>query len=140
MTARFSLETERPEQSIDITKRVKALVVESGVARGVCQVMVLHSTAAIVVNETADPNIGEDVIDALGAMVPTKNDWLHDKIDDNAHSHVKASLLGPSELLPIDEGELVLGTWQGIWLFEFDGPRTRTVAVHVVASDSPQPR
>jgi secondary thiamine-phosphate synthase enzyme len=136
MTARFSLETERPEQSIDITERVKALVKESGVARGVCQVMVLHSTAAIVINETADPNIGQDVIDALSAMVPRKNDWLHDKIDDNAHSHVKASLLGPSELIPIEAGELLLGTWQGIWFFEFDGPRTRSVAVHVVAAGS----
>jgi secondary thiamine-phosphate synthase enzyme len=136
MSARFTLETERPEQSIDITERVKALVKEAGVARGVCQVMVLHSTAAIVVNETADPNIGQDVIDALGAMVPTKNDWLHDKIDDNAHSHVKASLLGPSELIPIEAGELLLGTWQGIWFFEFDGPRTRSVAVHVVAAGS----
>jgi secondary thiamine-phosphate synthase enzyme len=136
MTARFSLETERPEQSIDITERVKALVKESGVARGVCQVMVLHSTAAIVINETADPNIGQDVIDALSAMVPRKNDWLHDKIDDNAHSHVKASLLGPSELIPIEAGELLLGTWQGIWFFEFDGPRTRSVAVHVVAAQA----
>jgi secondary thiamine-phosphate synthase enzyme len=136
MSARFTLETERPEQSIDITERVKALVKEAGVARGVCQVMVLHSTAAIVVNETADPNIGQDVIDALGAMVPTKNDWLHDKIDDNAHSHVKASLLGPSELIPIEAGELLLGTWQGIWLFEFDGPRTRSVAVHMVAAEA----
>ena len=136
MSLRFTLETERPEQSVDITERVKALVAGAGVTRGVCQVMVLHSTAAIVVNETADPNIGLDVIGALGAMVPTKNDWLHDKIDDNAHSHVKASLLGPSELIPIEQGELVLGTWQGIWFFEFDGPRTRTVAVHIVASEA----
>jgi len=136
MSLRFSLETERPEQAIDITGRVKALVAEARVARGVCQVMVLHSTAAIVINETADPNIGQDVIDGLGAMVPTKRGWLHDEIDDNAHAHVKASLLGPSELLPIEGGELVLGTWQGIWLFEFDGPRTRSVAVHVVADEA----
>ncbi len=136
MSARFTLNTERPEQSIDITERVKALVVEAGVARGVCQVMVLHSTAAIVVNETADPNIGRDVLTALGAMLPTKQKWLHDEIDDNAHSHIKASLLGPSELIPIENGELLLGTWQGIWLFEFDGPRTRSVAVHVVAAEA----
>ena len=93
--------------------------------------MTLHSTAAIVVNEVADPNIGRDLIAALGRMVPTKNDWLHDRIDDNAHAHVKASLLGPSELIPIEDGELLLGTWQGIWLFEFDGPRTRVVAVSI---------
>ncbi len=132
MTETFSVETSAPEQSIDVTDRVKAIVEKSGVARGLCQVMVLHSTAAIVVNEVADPNIGRDVIGALGALVPTRNDWLHDRIDDNAHSHVKASLLGPSELLPVEGGALLLGQWQGIWLFEFDGPRTRRVAVHVL--------
>ena len=94
--------------------------------------MVLHSTCAVVVNETADPNIGADVIRALGSLVPTHNDWLHDLKDDNAHAHVKASLLGPSELIPIVDGELLLGKWQAIWLFEFDGPRTRRVAVHLV--------
>ena len=134
MTESFSVETERPEQAIDITDRVKAIVKDAGVAQGLCQVMVLHSTAAIVVNEVADPNIGRDVIRALGDAVPTKNDWLHDRIDDNAHAHVKASILGPSEILPVRDGELLLGTWQGIWLFEFDGPRTRKLAVHFVTA------
>ena len=120
------------EQSIDITDRVKAIVKRAELVHGLCQVMVLHSTAAIVVNEVADPNIGRDVIAALGRVVPTKNDWLHDRIDDNAHSHLKASLLGPSEVIPVRDGELLLGRWQGIWLFEFDGPRTRKVAVHLV--------
>jgi secondary thiamine-phosphate synthase enzyme len=133
VTSIFQVETLEPEQSIDVTDRVKAIVKEAGVERGLCQIMVLHSTAAIVVNEVADPNIGRDVISALGAMVPTKNDWLHDRIDDNAHSHVKASLLGPSEVVPVQGGELLLGRWQGIWLFEFDGPRERRVAVHIVA-------
>ena len=130
--SRFRVETERPQQAVDVTERVRALVEQAGVVRGLCQVMVLHSTAAIVVNETADPNIGQDVLDALDACVPTKNDWLHDRIDDNAHSHVKASLLGPSECIPVEDGALVLGTWQGIWLFEFDGPRSREISVHVV--------
>ncbi len=132
MTELISLETQQPEQSIDITDRVKAIVKRAELAHGLCQVMVLHSTAAIVVNEVADPNIGRDVIAALGRAVPTKNDWLHDRIDDNAHSHLKASLLGPSEVIPVRDGELLLGSWQGIWLFEFDGPRTRKVAVHLV--------
>lgn len=135
MTEIFEIETGQPEQSIDITERVKTIVKAAEVRHGLCQVIVLHSTAAIVVNEVADPNIGRDVIAALGRVVPTRNDWLHDRIDDNAHSHVKASLLGPSETLPLRDGELLLGTWQGIWLFEFDGPRTRRVAVHFV-SDS----
>ena len=134
MTEIFSLDTSEPEQSIDITDRVKAIVKNAGVSSGLCQIMVLHSTAAVVVNEVADPNIGRDVIDALGRAVPRHNDWLHDQIDDNAHAHVKASLLGPSEVVPIRDGELLLGTWQGIWLFEFDGPRTRRVAVHLLVS------
>ena len=96
---------------------------------GFCHVMALHSTAAIVVNETADPNIGRDVITALGRLVPAKADWLHDQRDDNAHSHIKASLLGSSETIPMQEGKLLLGTWQGIWLLEFDGPRERKISV-----------
>jgi len=129
----FSVDTERPEQAIDITSQVRDAVKRAGIASGLCHVMVLHSTAAVVVNETADPNIGADVIEALGRSVPRDGDWLHDRIDDNAHSHIKGSLLGPSELIPLRDGELVLGTWQGIWLFEFDGPRTRKVSVHVLA-------
>ncbi len=128
----FTIETRELEQSFDITARVREVVEHAGVARGLCHVIVLHSTAAVVVNETADPNIGADVIRALGSLVPARNDWLHDQKDDNAHAHVKASLLGPSELIPIVDGELLLGKWQAIWLFEFDGPRTRQVAVHLV--------
>src|SRR5262245_64670701 len=87
--------------------------------------MVLHSTAAIVVNETDDPNIGADLIRALDRAVPEHAGWLHDRIDDNAHAHIKAALLGPSELVPIADGDLLLGTWQRILLVEFDGPRRR---------------
>jgi len=132
MTEIFELETQQVQQSLDLTSRVREIVKRAGVERGLCQVMVLHSTCAVVVNETADPNIGRDVLDALERSVPTQGDWLHDRIDDNAAAHIKASLLGPSEMLPIDRGELLLGTWQGIWLFEFDGPRRRRVAVHVL--------
>ena len=130
----FEVTTPAPQAALDITGQVRELVAKAGVTRGSCQVMVLHSTAAIVVNETADPNIGQDVIDAFEAVFPTRNDWLHDRIDDNAHAHVKASLLGASELIPIVDGELVLGRWQAVWLFEFDGPRTRRVIVHVLGS------
>ena len=128
----FTIETREPEQSFDITARVREVVERAGLARGLCHVMVLHSTCAIVVNETADLNIGVDVIRALGSLIPTRNDWLHDLKDDNAHAHVKASLLGPSELIPIVDGALLLGKWQAIWLFEFDGPRERRVAVHLL--------
>lgn len=125
----FIVSSEESEQSFDITERVRDIAKRSGVSTGFCHVMALHSTAAIVVNETADPNIGRDMIAALGRIVPTKADWLHDLRDDNAHSHIKASLLGSSETIPMQDGELVLGTWQGIWLFEFDGPRERKISV-----------
>ena len=128
----ITVDTQKAEQAIDIGPRVVEVVSRSGVDSGLCQVMVLHSTAAVVVNETADPNIGADIVSALQATVPTRNDWLHDRKDDNAHAHLKASLLGPSEMLPIQAGELLLGTWQGIWLMEFDGPRQRKVAVHIL--------
>jgi len=128
----ITVDTQKAEQAIDIGPRVVEVVSRSGVDSGLCQVMVLHSTAAVVVNETADPNIGADIVSALQATVPTRNDWLHDRKDDNAHAHLKASLLGPSETLPIQAGELLLGTWQGIWLMEFDGPRQRKVAVHIL--------
>jgi secondary thiamine-phosphate synthase enzyme len=97
-------------------------------------VMVLHSTAALVVNETDDPNIGADLIRALDRAVPEHAGWLHDRIDDNAHAHIKASLLGPSELLSIRAGELVLGTWQRLLLLEFDGPRERRISVQMISS------
>jgi len=129
----LTVDTKEAEQAIDIGSQVMEVVSRSGVDSGLCQVMVLHSTAAVVVNETADPNIGADIVAALQGVVPTRNDWLHDRKDDNAHAHLKASILGPSEMLPIQGGELLLGTWQGIWLLEFDGPRQRRVAVHILA-------
>ena len=95
-------------------------------------VMVRHSTAAIVINEHDDPNIGTDIIKALDRAVPDHAGWLHDRIDDNAHAHIKAAILGPSELLPIRDGDLVLGRWQRILLLEFDGPRKRQVHVEIL--------
>jgi len=132
----FSVETQAAKQSVDISDEVRAIVERSGMRDGLCHVMVLHSTAALVVNETADPNIGTDVVTALDRAVPDHAGWLHDRIDDNAHSHIKATLLGPSETLPVRGGELVLGTWQRIILMEFDGPRKRRVSVTILRDSS----
>jgi secondary thiamine-phosphate synthase enzyme len=96
--------------------------------------MVLHSTAAVVVNEFDDPNIGKDVLAALDRAIPEHAGWLHDRIDDNAHAHIKAALLGPSELVPVSGGDLLLGTWQRILLVELDGPRRRRVSVTCLRS------
>ncbi len=125
----FTVETQAAKQSLDITDEVRGVVERSGLREGLCHVMVLHSTAAVVVNETNDPNIGVDILSALDRSVPDHAGYLHDRIDDNAHSHIKATLLGPSEILAVSGGELVLGTWQRVILLEFDGPRKRRVSV-----------
>ena len=128
----FSVETTAPKQSHDITERVREVVRSAGLTSGLCHVMVLHSTAAIVVNETDDANIGTDILRALDRAVPDHAGWLHDRIDDNAHAHIKASILGPSESLPVENGDLVLGSWQRVILMEFDGPRSRRIRVQLL--------
>ena len=130
----FTVDTQQSGQAIDITAPVTEVVRSAGVESGLCHVMVLHSTAAVVVNETHDPNIGVDVIRALERAIPERAGWLHDRVDDNAHSHIKAAILGPSELIPVSRGELLLGTWQRIMLIELDGPRKRQVSVQLVTA------
>jgi secondary thiamine-phosphate synthase enzyme len=129
------LSTTRDRECIDLTRQVADIVARSGVSQGICQVYSLHATASIIVNENADPNIGVDLLTALESAVPRHAGWLHDKIDDNAQSHILASILGASETIPVEDGKLLLGTWQAIMLVELDGPRdARRVAVQLVAS------
>ena len=135
MAETFSVSTSQPKQCIDITERVREIVRKSGVKSGLCQVMVLHATAAIAINENDDPNIGVDLLTALDRAIPDHAGWLHDRIDNNAQAHIKAAILGPSELIPVADGKLLLGTWQGLMLIELDGPRsTRRVAVTLIRS------
>ena len=132
MVLRFR--TTAHKQCIEITDQVREVVRESGVGEGLCHVTVLHATAAIVVNENDDPNIGVDLLTALDRAIPDHAGWLHDRVDDNAQAHIKAAILGPSETLAIRDGDLLLGTWQGIILVELDGPRgERSVVVTIVA-------
>jgi len=133
MAVVFTISTTRSRECIDVTDRVRAIVGEAGVEHGLCHVTVLHATAAIVVNENDDPNIGADLLSALDRMIPEHAGWLHDRVDNNAAAHIKASILGPAETLPIASGDLLLGTWQGIMLVELDGPRAnRRVAVTII--------
>jgi secondary thiamine-phosphate synthase enzyme len=119
----FEIDTTRKRETIDITDRVRTIVRRSKLERGLCHVMALHATAAIIVNENADPSIGVDLLTALGGAVPEHAGWLHDRIDDNAQAHILASILGPSEVVPVENGDLRLGRWQGLMLVELDGPR-----------------
>ena len=130
----FTLNTSQAKECIDITAQVRDIVRKSGVKTGLCHVTVLHATAALAVNENDDPNIGVDLLTALDRVIPDHAGWLHDRVDNNAQAHIKAAILGPAEILPIQDGDLLLGTWQGIMLVELDGPRSkRRVAVTILS-------
>ena len=126
----LKIHTRKTQEMIDITSHVGEVVQRSGITSGLCLVYVPHATAAIVINENADPNVCQDILDALGRMVP-EGAWRHDRVDNNAAAHIKATILGPSETVPVQDGSLRLGTWQSLMLVEFDGPRERRVIVEV---------
>ena len=122
---RLSVESRSVAQFIDITPLVRQAVEGSGTSAAACIVFSPHTTAGITINEHADPAVAEDMIEALHQLVPNEHRWRH--LEGNTPAHVRASLLGTSVTVPIEEGELALGTWQGIFFCEFDGPRTRQV-------------
>ena len=126
----FSLNT--PEEGfIDITGQVRKIVAAGNVQNGLCQIFVPHTTAGVTINENADPDVVTDMLAALKQMVP---DLPYRHSEGNSPAHVKSSLVGCSITVPIAEGRLCLGTWQGIYFCEFDGPRTRKVWVQLVGS------
>ena len=126
----FSLNT--PEEGfIDITGQVRKIVAAGNVQNGLCQIFVPHTTAGVTINENADPDVVTDMLAALGKIVP---DLHYRHSEGNSPAHVKSSLVGCSITVPISEGRLCLGTWQGIYFCEFDGPRTRKVWVQLVGS------
>jgi len=133
--ATFTVHSTQHQQCIEVSSQVREIVQRSGVKSGLCHVMVLHATAAVIVNENDDPNIGIDLLTALERAIPEHAGWLHDRVDNNAGAHIKAALLGPSETIPIENGDLLLGTWQGIMVVELDGPRAqRCVQVTIIPS------
>ncbi len=127
----ITVKTESRQQVIDITQTVRLVVRESGVTRGVCQVFIPHTTAAVTINENTDPNVKQDILDILESIVPSKGSYLH--TEGNAHAHAKSSLVGSSVSIFVESGQLVLGTWQSVYFCEFDGPRTRNVLIKVVS-------
>jgi len=124
---KFTVRTNARCEMIDITDRVATLVRESGLRDGICRVFVPHTTAALTINENADPDVPRDILDSLDRVVPLSNRYRH--AEGNAAAHVKASLLGASQTVFVENGRLVLGTWQSLFFCEFDGPRTREVLV-----------
>jgi len=126
----FSVKTQRRSQLVDITEHVAAAVARSGVAEGVCHVFVPHTTAGVTINEGADPDVAHDIEAQLGLIVPRKGGYRHG--EGNSDSHIKTALIGPGCSAPVRRGALALGTWQAIFLCEWDGPRTRQLEVAVV--------
>jgi secondary thiamine-phosphate synthase enzyme len=125
----LSIATDRPQQMVDITREIRQALKDSGTGSGICRVFVPHTTAGITINENADPNVRQDILDTLDRMAPIRGNYLHD--EGNSHAHVKATLVGSSVSVFVETGQLMLGTWQSIFLCEFDGPRTRNVLVRV---------
>jgi secondary thiamine-phosphate synthase enzyme len=119
------IQTSQKQEIIDITSKIEKLI---DIKNGTCLVYVPHATAAIMINESYDPNIMIDIIDSLNSLIP-QGKWRHDAVDNNGAAHIKAGIIGPSEQIPIINGKLGLGQWQGLMLCDFDGPRKRKIII-----------
>jgi len=126
----YSIKTTRAQEFINITKIVYGAVRESGVKNGLAVVFVPHTTAGVTINENADPDVVIDILSTLNKTYPEKNGYRH--MEGNSHAHIKASLMGSSCSVIIENGQLKLGTWQGIYFCEFDGPRNRQVYIKII--------
>ena len=128
----LTVQTNSQTEMLDVTSKVQAAVKAAGFQNGLCMLYVPHTTAGITINESADPSVRKDILMVLNQMVPWKADYKH--MEGNSPAHVKSSLMGASQLVAVENGRLVLGTWQGIFFCEFDGPRTRKLLVTCMRS------
>jgi secondary thiamine-phosphate synthase enzyme len=127
----FQVRTSTQTEFIDITRSVQEALKKTGMEDGICIVFISHTTAAVTINENADPSVIQDIIMELNKIVPLKDQYRH--LEGNSPAHIKASLVGCSQIVFVESGKLVLGTWQGIFFCEFDGPRNRQVHVKVIS-------
>jgi len=127
----IGVNTKATVEFLDITNEIQRVVQSSSVEKGVCYIFVPHTTAAVIINEHADPSVVQDIAAQLDAIIPQHSGYRH--MEGNSPAHIKASLLGNSETLLIEGGKLVLGTWQGIFFCEFDGPRSRNMLIKLVS-------
>ena len=126
----FTVNTSSRTELIDITARITAIVKEDNMKSGLCHVFVPHTTAAVTINENADPDVPADILTSIAGLVPRNGRYRHG--EGNSDAHVKASLFGSSETIIVEEERLVLGVWQSVFFCEFDGPRTRKILVKLV--------
>jgi len=129
---KIAVQTHSRDEMIDITAKVQKTIQDESIQKGICLVYTPHTTAAITINENADPDVPRDILAALDKAIPLSAHYRH--VEGNSAAHVKSSLVGASELVIIENGHLVLGTWQSIFFCEFDGPRSRKVIVKVLSS------
>jgi secondary thiamine-phosphate synthase enzyme len=126
----LSVKTRETTELVDITSDINRLVQKSGVGQGLCMLFVPHTTAAVTINESADPSVKSDMLMILNQIIPWEADYRH--LEGNSAAHIKTTLVGSSELIAIENQQLVLGTWQGVFFCEFDGPRSRKLQVRIV--------
>ena len=130
MMREMEVRTSKREEMVDITRAVGEVVSSSGVKEGVCYIYVPHTTAGVFINEHADPSVARDIRETLARLVPSGAGYRH--LEGNADAHIKATLVGTSQAVLVRGGRLLLGTWQGIFFAEFDGPRRRKVLIKVL--------
>lgn len=130
----FTVRTTGRTEMIDITSRIRAAVKESRIKNGICQVFIPHTTAAVTINENADPDVPRDILMGLNKLIPF-DDPQYRHSERNSDAHIKTSLIGSSEMVIIENGNLVLGTWQAVFFCEFDGPRTRKVLLKILSCE-----
>jgi secondary thiamine-phosphate synthase enzyme len=131
MIQTFPVKTSAQTEFVNVTHSVQEVVKKAGVENGICIIFIPHTTAAITINENADPSVVQDILMELNKIVPFKDQYHHR--EGNSPAHIKASLVGCSQTVFIESGKLALGTWQGIFFCEFDGPRSRKVYVKVIS-------
>ena len=130
MLIKLSVSTSQHTQMVDITHLIQKAVADSGIREGICTVFIPHTTAAVTINENADPDVVRDFTMEINKIVPWEDGDRH--MEGNSAAHLKASMIGFSQQIIIEEGRLLLGTWQGIWFCEYDGPRRRSVYVKLM--------
>jgi len=130
MLKEIAVQTNTQTQMIDITAQIQKVVRESGISEGLCCVFIPHTTAGVAINENADPSVKHDIIMELNKVIPLNDHYHH--LEGNSAAHIKASIIGSSVNIPVENNNLLLGTWQGICFCEFDGPRPRNVYVKIV--------
>jgi len=129
----MDIQTTTRTELIDITDRVRAVVKEYGIKDGICVISTRHSTGSIMINEN-ERGLRNDILDMLERLVPENDRYAHNQIDNNAHAHLRAVLLGMSETIPVEDGHMVLGQWQSIFFVELDGPRKRSIDIKILES------